>query len=124
MHRYQGVLVGQPPCLELWSIVHMLVTISKTLSLVYMLLSFDDYLACSCFMLHVVNTSLNVVFIKTCIYTCTNSEQHLIHICLHFMLICTHYMHMYKLVLMISSFTLVLPIFVFLLHVYVIFIQI
>jgi len=42
------------------------------------MLSFDDYLACSCFIcfvLHVVNTWLDVVFVKTCIYTCKNSEQ-------------------------------------------------
>ena len=76
------------------------------------------------FVLHVVNTSLNVVFIKTWIYTCTSSEQHLIHIRLHFMLICTHYMHMYKLVLMILSFTHALPNFMILLHVYVFLIQI
>jgi len=32
----------------------------------------------------VVNTCLDVVFVKTCVYTCTSSEQHLIPICLHF----------------------------------------
>ena len=82
MHRYQGGLVGQPPCfggLEL-------VTISKLLSLftclfIYLIFSMFMFLG---FVLYVVYTSLNVVFVKTRIYTWTNSEQHLIHIRLHF----------------------------------------
>ena len=74
------------------------------------------FLTCSCFIcfvLHVVNTCLNVVFIKTCVYTCTSSEQYLIIYVCTSLFICTHYMHMYSLVLMISSFTLVLPNFMF-----------
>jgi len=34
------------------------------------------------FVLHVVITCLDVVFIKTYVYTCTSSELHLIIICL------------------------------------------
>ena len=74
----------------------------------YMPISYVIFWACSCFIcfvLHVVKSCLDVVFVKTCIYTCTNSEQHLIHIYLHFMLICTHYLHMYRLVLMILIYT-------------------
>jgi len=33
---------------------------------------------------HVVNTYLDVVFVKTCVYTYISSEQHLIHMCLYF----------------------------------------
>ena len=42
-HHYQGILVGQPPCLELWSIVSSLVTISKTPNFSYMLLFLISY---------------------------------------------------------------------------------
>ena len=34
------------------------------------------------FALHVLITCLNVVFIKTCVYTCTTNEPHLIIVCL------------------------------------------
>ena len=34
------------------------------------------------FTLHVLITSLDVVFIKTCVYTCTTTEPHLLIICL------------------------------------------
>ena len=89
MHRYQGGLVGQPPCfgdLECGS--YVLVTISKLLLFtcfnIY-IYDFSMFLFLSLyFTLHVINTSLDVVFVKTWIYTCTYSEPHLIHICLHF----------------------------------------
>jgi len=42
-------------------------------------------------MLYVVNTCLDVIFVKTCVYMCTNSEQHLIHKRLHFII------HLYSL---------------------------
>jgi len=34
-------------------------------------------------MLHILITCLDVVFIKTCINTCTTSESHLIFVCLY-----------------------------------------
>ena len=112
---------------HVWSFGVWLVTISKLLIYLHaysFVITYSMFIFFMSFVLHVVNTSLNVVFIKTCIYTYTNSEQHLFHICLHFMLICTHYMHMYKLVLMILSFIHALPNFMILLHVYVFLIQI
>ena len=33
-------------------------------------------------MFHILITCLDVVFIKTCIYTCTTNEPHLIFVCL------------------------------------------
>ena len=63
--------------LGIWSIVHVLVTISKTPSLFHAF-SYMIFLACSyfiCFVLHVVKTWLDVVFVKTWIHTCTSSEQ-------------------------------------------------
>ena len=68
------------------------------------------FLACFDFMCHVVNTCLDEPFIKTCVYTCSSSEQQLILICLSSLLICTHYMYMYNLFLMILSFILVFSI--------------
>ena len=35
-------------------------------------------------MLHVLITCLDVTSIKTCVYTCTTSEPHLIIICLYY----------------------------------------
>ena len=64
-----------------------LVTISKTPSLFTCFYIHDiiQHVHVLCvFVLHVVNTWLDVVFVKTCIYTCTSSEQHMIHIRLHF----------------------------------------
>ena len=79
------------------------------------------YLIERVFVLHVVITCLDVVFIKTCVYICTSSEQHLILICCTSLLICAYYIYMYNLVLMILSFILVLLILVYvLLHIYVI----
>ena len=85
-HGHDGLIFGCIAIKEFWWDIHHvwrfgaqflgLVTISKLLVYLHAL-SLDDNLACSCscFVLHVVNTSLNVVFIKTCIYTCTSSEQ-------------------------------------------------
>ena len=75
-------------------------------------------------MLHVVNTSLDVVFVKTWIYTCTSSEQHLIHIRLHFIV---HLYSLYAHVLPSFDHFLIYTCFAYfhvLLHVYAIFIQI
>jgi len=41
-------------------------------------------------MLHILITCLDVVFNKTCVYTCTTSEPHLIIIFCAMLLICTH----------------------------------
>jgi len=35
------------------------------------------------FVFHVLITCLNVVFFKTCVYTCTTNEPHLIFVCLY-----------------------------------------
>ena len=91
MHRYQGGLVGQPPCFgDLEYSSYVLVTISKLLLFTCFNIYIYDF-SMFCFMLHVVNTSLDVVFVKTWIYTCRSSEQHLIHIRLHFIV------HLYSL---------------------------
>ena len=93
MQRYQGILVGLPPCfggLEL-------VTISKLLFLCTCLFIYDIFQhvhVLFIFVLQVINTSLNVIFIKTCVYTCTSSEQQIdsymfaLH-CLFVLTICT-----------------------------------
>ena len=65
MHRYQGGLVGRPPCfgdLEYGS--NVLVTISKLLLFTCFHLTIFSMFV---FMiaLHVVNTSLDAVFVKT-----------------------------------------------------------
>ena len=76
MHRYQGGLVGLPPYFgELEDSPYGLVTISKLLIYLHAY-SYMIFLACSCFIcfvLHVVNTCLDVDSIKTCVYTCTSS---------------------------------------------------
>ena len=89
----------------------MLVTISKIPSLFTCFFLYDIFFGMFMFyfVLHVVKTWLDVVFVKTCVYTCTSSEQQ-IDVCTS-LFICTHYMHMYRLVLMIISFIHVLPIF-------------
>ena len=82
MHRYQESLVGGPPCLEdLVNSTYSLVTISK-LPFSLHVFTWIILLACFGFVLHVVNTCLDKFFIKTCVYTCTSSELHLIIICL------------------------------------------
>ena len=84
MHRYQESLVGGPPCFGvLENSANGLVTISK---LTFSLHAFTQiiFLACFVFVLHVENTFLDVVFIKTCVYTYTSSELHLIIRCLCF----------------------------------------
>ena len=83
MHRYQENLVGEPRCFgDLENSAYALVTISKTPILVYMLSQLILFLACFGFVLHVVNTYLDELFIKTCVYTYISSELHLIIICL------------------------------------------
>ena len=91
MHRYQEVWWDNHHVLETWSIVHVLVTISKTPSLFtcFHLMIFSMFVFM--IVLHVVNTCLDVVFVKTCVYTCISSERHLIHIRLHFIV------HLYSL---------------------------
>jgi len=42
------------------------------------------------FALHILITCLDVIFIKTCVYTCTTSGPQLIIMCLWYLLICTH----------------------------------
>ena len=58
-------------------ILHMYI-----ITLRYVHLHNDHIGFCLCFMLHDLITYLDVVFIKTCAYTCTTNEAHLFFVCL------------------------------------------
>ena len=74
--------------------------------------SFMFYCFCA---YHVLITCLDVIFIKTCVYTYT-LVSYTWFLCLRtLLLMCTHYMYLYSLVLMILSFILVL-LYLFLYH--------